>query len=674
MMKKSKKLSIGLVTSFIGALALTACSEPVTESDKSVVDFIGYNSEDESLAIDTDAFYSKYGDSDEGTTLYYNSVLESLIRYEYKPLSERSAQKDPANKQLKAYSTVEKEANDKVTAQKQTATDNAKSNKTSYSDEWDKILESYDVEDEDELKDYFLYEIEKDAINEWYYKQHADENADQYIGLKKDWSEETTEGVDSVYPYHILHVLVKLSADAGDYTRATISEAEAKKLWSVVRNLMDSSYTFEKVAYDLSDDTSNKDYGDVGIMSINTSFYNEFKLGIYAYDALLSGVNEEAGNEHIFKAFGLDSESSVIKTVVNNGGKANEENWMIQSEAIPETMVKGVHNAVTGYDRKADGHYKDGYSALPTIPYDVFRRIGLAAEKDKLSDNTEPDSGDVVLPRNVLFNQFLNFRSPFVITDEDFKALDGDDKILLESHNFTTPVERAEPFDNNFKLKATNFRNDKVPALGTKNVLCDQDGNVIIGVRSSAGIHFMVMRKSIFKGTNEMNGKAGEGYTLQDYYTVREDIDAENYPEETYVNMANAQDPSYYTNRINTIKNKFKGSDSSDAFDAAYDYRIYEMLLNDDLVKGKITIEGTDFAKSKVAENIDKKISLLREMHTINNAQSMNDAWDSYLAQLRNQNDMREYEDALVHTTCVFKFDNDPDAFSKDKGGICYVK
>ena len=41
-MKKSK-LSIGLVTSFIGALALTSCGNTatVTPSDKSVVDFIG---------------------------------------------------------------------------------------------------------------------------------------------------------------------------------------------------------------------------------------------------------------------------------------------------------------------------------------------------------------------------------------------------------------------------------------------------------------------------------------------------------------------------------------------------------------------------------------------------------------------------------------------------------
>ena len=110
-MKKSK-LSIGLVTSFIGALALTSCGETpaVTSSDTSIVDFIGYNSEDEKLTIDIDKFYSEYGDSDEGTTLFYNAVLEALIRYEYKGLSERDTT-------LKAYTALTKEADEKLQAQ-----------------------------------------------------------------------------------------------------------------------------------------------------------------------------------------------------------------------------------------------------------------------------------------------------------------------------------------------------------------------------------------------------------------------------------------------------------------------------------------------------------------------------------------------------------------------------
>ena len=57
MMKKSK-LSIGLVTSFIGALALTSCNAtPAVTSDKdSIVNFIGYNKDTEKLEINIDEF------------------------------------------------------------------------------------------------------------------------------------------------------------------------------------------------------------------------------------------------------------------------------------------------------------------------------------------------------------------------------------------------------------------------------------------------------------------------------------------------------------------------------------------------------------------------------------------------------------------------------------------
>ena len=115
------------------------------------------------------------------------------------------------------------------------------------------------------------------------------------------------------FRYHILHILVTLSADKSNYVRGTITESEAKNLWDVVRKLIDSTYDFQEIAMNKSDDTGSKDkYGDVEIMSTKTSFYNEFKLGVYAYDALLSGVNEmtagsatEYENRNIYEALGL---------------------------------------------------------------------------------------------------------------------------------------------------------------------------------------------------------------------------------------------------------------------------------------------------------------------------------------------------------------------------------
>ena len=672
-MKKSK-LSIGLVTSFIGALALTACSSTpaVTSSKKNIVDFIGYNSKDDKIEIDIDKFYSEYGDSKEGTNLFYNAVLEALIRYEYKDLSERETE-------LKSYASLVKEAEMKVTAQKQVARDNAKSNGTEYAKEWDKILEAYDVENAKELKEHFLYELEKEAITDWYFKSNQAELKNQYIGIDKNWKVYESDGTfDSVYPYHILHILVKLGADAGDYQRATISADEAEKLWSVVRKLLDSSYSFEDVAFSDSEDSSNTAYGDVGIMSTQTSFYNEFKLGVYAYDALLSGVNtqgnDKQGNDNteIYKAFGVDNKAEVVTETLSTYNQVEKKEKV--TDLVQKEMVTDVRNALTGYDASATA-----YANIPTIPYDVFRQIANVKDDEKIG-TTELESGAVAYPRNVLFNQFLNFRSPFVITDEDIIISDSGDKVTTRQHDFVNgnPTNTyGEAVPDTFKLKETNFVQGAVPSLGNKNVLCDKKGNVIIGVRSTAGIHFMVMRKSVFYNTNLATVVEGAvtkaDNSLQDYYTT-EVPGSDDFPQyDTYVNMTKSDDSSYYTNRANTIKNKLKGADSSDSFDAAYDYRIYQMLLDDSLVQGKLHFFDEDETGfSQIEQNIEDMIQLLRFEQGLSNDESINDAWESYLIQLRNQNTLRKYK-GMMSTSCVFKFHNeDKDAF--EKGGACYVK
>ena len=111
-MKKSK-LSIGLVTSFIGALALTSCGDAatVTSSDKSVVDFIGYNNLTDRIEINVDELYREFGQGKDGTTKYYNAILESLIRYEYPKLA---ADENPKEPDLKKFSRIKSDAADKV--------------------------------------------------------------------------------------------------------------------------------------------------------------------------------------------------------------------------------------------------------------------------------------------------------------------------------------------------------------------------------------------------------------------------------------------------------------------------------------------------------------------------------------------------------------------------------
>ena len=675
-MKKSK-LSIGLVTSFIGALALTSCSTDtpkVTSSKTSIVDIVGYNSSSDKIEINIDELYSKYGETSEGTTLYYNAILEALIRYEYPKLSQSKSN-------LKKIETLEKEADEKVKTSIQQARDNAGSD-GDFDAEWKKILEANNVESKKELKLKFLYELEKEAITDWYYKENSPALKEEFIGEKAIYDETTgevtnwktvqptTENVNAVFPYHVLHSLVKLAnAGATDYVRGTISEGEATKLWNNVRQLMEG--TFESVAGDsnLNDDGSNTKYGDVGLMSTKTSFYNEFKLGIYAYDALMSDVNSvNNDNFEIYNAMGIyekDADNNVVsKKVLTkvDSGAGETHSYEKITDMVHEEMIDRV--------KVAEGKV-GGFTSIPTVPYRVFQLIGMNAKEDKIGTKA-PDAGDIALPRNVLFNQFLNFHSPFVITDEDLIWTEGAsaaaDTLALAQHKFNDNETGHQyldgddkPTDGNLSLLSHNFKS--VGFLSGKRVLCDQDGNVIVGVRSEAGIHFMNIRKSVFYNTNALDAKKAQT-TLDEYYTTALPGEDE-FPagKETYVEMIKNRDISTYTERANDIKKEIK---STDTFDAAYDYRIYEYLLG---------LDSFTYTNAEVKANIENHIKLLRETSSASQEESINDAWRTYLMMLRYQNTVRDMDNAMVHTTCAFRFNKaNEDLYKEDLGGYCYVK
>ena len=645
-MKKSK-LSVGLVASFIGALALSACNETrLSEKDGDLVEFVTYNGGEEKIVIGANDLYGKYSESKDGTQLYYNAILEALVRYEYKELA------DKPGSSLKSYELLYSKAQDSVTKAKETATENAKNNDTKYDDEWDSILESHNCEDENDLLEYYLYDLEKDELVDKYFKDNETSLMNEFLGLNSDWTpvaeDSKVKNVESVFPYHVLHILVKLddaSYSKTEYNKSTISKDEAQKLWNVVRNLIDSSNSFQDVAGDsnFNDDSSASKYGDVGIITPKTSFVNEFKLGLYAYDALLSGVNEENDNtKAIYKAFGVDGDSKVEVERTLAGGIVEEKvQDLIASEM--KTNVKTPLGA---------------FATVPAIPYDVFRQIGELAEKEKIN-NEAPESGDVALPRNILFNQFLNFHSPFVITDDD---------LVVDTSDWTDNAitTAAHDFENgDLKIKDNNFKDG---IIAGKKVLCDKEGNVIIGVLSEYGIHFMIMRKSVFENTNKQVGK--EATSLQDYYTTL--IPGETgYPtgKQTYVNMITSTDLTSYKERADEIKADVK---DTSVFDVAYEYRLYEYLYEQ--VKDQITYaEGKEYLEA----NIKSYIGLLRETRNNSDADSINEAWETYLLALKEQNLERSFTNTRVSATCAFTFNSGhANEYKKIAGveGKCYVK
>ena len=440
-MKKSK-LSITLVTSFIAAMALTACKD-VTKSDKAVVTFNTYNGE--TVELITDNVYNKYRGTSNGVSMFYEKILEVLIRWEFNNGFDKGDMK---------LAEIENYAKNQVQEQKDKAKENAKSNKeTSYKDEWESILESYKVEDEEGLKQHFIYEKEKEVIKNWYAgdKDKAEELKAEFIGLDAN-GDKVNSKVSSAMPYHVRHILVKVD-EASDsnakFYKGTVTEAQAKLLANTVKALASDQYTFSEVAGMYSEDGSASSGGDVGIMtnaatSGSLGMVNEFQLGAYVYDNLFDAAHTaDAKKQNILDGLGITTEGadSVSAQFANSLGK---------------------------------------------VPYEAFVKIGDCAEITTDSyGNKIANGSSTIYPRNIIWNKYFNLHNIFLITNKtSAEEKFGDDDAKDEFGALVTnTVDANAPTTDRFNADG---------------ILVDEIGRPIIGVRSQYGIHFMVIEKSMY--------------------------------------------------------------------------------------------------------------------------------------------------------------------------------
>lgn len=360
-MKKSK-LKMGLVTSFICGMALTACD--VTANDKYVVQYKDYS--DSELGLLTDNMYSSQLDTSAGLTKYYEKVRDLLVRATF----EKVTNDDNGLKVRTPYATLVAQAKNKVEEQKENARKNAKNGDTSYSDELEAIYKSYNCEDEEGLYQHFLLDLEKEQLDS------AIMDNDKQLEILRDGNGCDEKGwIESARPYHIKHMLVKVEGGASDFTRASITEDEATKLSKVVTLLAQGSKFDDLAANNLLNDDSSDKLGDVGIVNNNATtkslkMVSEFQLGIYTADIKINGKSGEG--------IGMDA-------MVDLGGSADVK---VEDEI---EVVK--------------------------VPYAAFKKLGDVA---KYPENTEDESikniNSCVYPRNVLWNKYFNNHNVFVIT------------------------------------------------------------------------------------------------------------------------------------------------------------------------------------------------------------------------------------------------------------------
>ena len=641
-MKKSK-LSIGLVTSFIASMALTACGSDVTKNAKNLVDGTDYNGKSFSVLIDE--MYDDYMKSSAGISKYYDQVMEVLIRNAF--------QKDKTGSSTlagvkKNYNQIVNEAKDNVKGAKETAAQNAKTNGTSYKTEWQSTLTEKGVKDEEELLQYYIYQLEKEEIEDWYFEQHEDELKAEYLGVD-DEGATTTKKVSSRFPYHIRHILVKVEDSGKDFTRGTISSTQAKLLSNTVELLAQGVMTFGEVALQKSEDSSNTSYGDVGLMTNaisggKLSMVNEFQLGIYAYDAITKNADS---NEAIRKGLGLD--------------------------------VKA--------DTKFDRTTKEFFEArgITEVPYSVFKDLGDVAELEANYDTGIPveDGKAAIFPRNLLWNNYLNNHSIFVITNGsrvDGETIAKTNPVNIDRNDSDEYFDGKDDYikydETEKKINYANLPGFKANAKfgGTnEKVLCDENGNVIIGVRSEYGIHLMIVQKSIYDFT-----KAEDEVTLEKYYTTAIPGDPD-YPTikkdgkdveaTTYVNFINSVNKSEYNTRADAVRSAIKG------FDSTYDYRLYEQLVDN---------SGVDTSNEKtktILDGIQDYIKIQRDKNAREQSEGLEDVWQTYVELLQSQDYFRKTANRTISEGCKIAFTKELTAEQRKnleanykEGGVCYVK
>lgn len=627
-MKKSK-LSLGLVTSFIAAMSLTACNKDVTESDNALVTMKGYSGE--TIEIVTNDMYNKYRNSSDGISKFYNQILEVMIRYEF-----QSGKMDGRTK--KSFKQIKAEAENSVQEQKDNAKKTAKSSGTKYEDEWENILNSKGVEDEKELLETFIYDLEKEEIQDWYSsdKTIKQQLVKEFIGIDGEGNKVESK-VDSTLPYHIRHILMKVEDGGSNYTDSTISASQAKKISGTISKIVDGKQSFGAIALTDSEDTSNTAYGDVGIMTtqLNGSslgMVSEFQLGIYAYDAILSA-----------------KENATIEEGLGLSGQYKDE-------------LDSSNNAVSVKD-----YYKKQITeGIVEVPYSAIQQLEEYAEIETDAKNYKVcDGNSVLFPRNILWNKYLNHHDVFVISNATQNVTTGTDIGTEDPDTLGSGYDTKGIFANDAEEGKCGFRPAKDYGITTNDdmkVLTDEAGRIILGVRSTYGIHLMVMQKSIF----DFNKGEGDDVSLEQYYTTEVPTSAD-YPKDsagkaklTYVNYVNTNNKSDYTERANTVKEKIKG------FDSTYDYRLYEAM------KGELEITFNGETGKDLGTAIDEYIARQRDNNLYNHAKGMNGVWQSYIELLEAQYANRT-ADRMVSEGCIIGFmsDSHDNALYKE-GGACY--
>ena len=549
---KNTKLSVSLIACLLSVGGLAGCSKVKSSSDGVLLTYTVDGQEHE---ITADEILEKsYDDSSKYQAIYdviYSVLVKNYFNHEaevdyyhQKRVIGKGQMGNPDDVAHGSEGSIYGKANQKVEDDIDTAHTNADENNTRYKKELETILESHGVKTVEELKEKYVEEIQKETFEKNFYTYYI-EDLKQGAGATTLWEKDPDTSLRDFWkgyftdqmPYHVSHILVKLEDGSGtNYANGTISEANAKKLYDVVEALAKNEDTFSTIAKQYSEDTGSRALsGDLGIMDTSTSFVNEFKLGIYAYE----------------NYYGKDAAKTVDTEIDAADFKSNYESAVSKSFNEDE-LDHGV----------------------PVISSEVFKWLKDAAEEDKNAEKAEVlDNESSLYPRNIIYNKYLNRHSvAFIVGDTE-----AGENATTGYHTYT-----AGKLKDAGKILSVKVAGEWRPIL------------VVRAGSDYQGIHFIVVNRSPLETENDANGVSqSEYYTTfypeQDLYPHTGSGDA-RVNKKTYVNFSSTDsDVSATKKRAEDLASKLKSFDSD---------RLSKYIFRKYLAEEKVVIKQEKLASS----------------------------------------------------------------------------
>ena len=665
---KTGKRSLSLAMSILAIASLTACDDDYTYPDAKWKEGIIVNVDGKDYKYDE--IYQLF-DNSKGSAQAYFNVAKNILAQLVTPKTD----------------TMLSNVDTKINDLKNTWKTNARTNNTSYKEEQEKTFDSENVEDLDELREKYISQQQVEKNSQDFYEINAngvtDPSYTYYISEQM-----TKDYVTNQAPYHVSHVLVKVdaSSDGEGYWNGKITADNAKKIGNAVRMLA-SSDSFGSVAQLVSEDEgSAKMYGELvttteGSQSVamekTTSYINEFKLGLYAYEAYL-----------------------------NPKTKAAEVNTAVRASL----RVPGQAAASSSFDYKNDTAVSElitdgtlvGKNGAFGIPLSKAITLGYIADVEKnIVDGSKVDyASETQYPRNILFNNYFNYHGVnFLYDDSDtYEAEFLKDAIEVGAHSDKTILTLNDVKDKlpskyaeyeyvkgqlskidagKFKTVegiSDNLYNYDFDAITKKSVLTkiptskkilvekDTDTNPVIIVRGGSsgyqGIHFIVVNNDPF--VNSQN-------TYQYYRTNIPDASAD---------PASAKSADYSTNPslINYVKADINSNTTYNArrdavvaavkaSDSNIDFRLYEENIK------KFGADKFNELLGDYAGIINKYIEITKESSELGKNSSLDESWETYIQTLALQEEITPR--GLVPEVCVSAFEGGNYLTLE---GICHVE